>query len=361
MSHTSYLVNYKDPRTGQKKHYKSYRKLKEAKAAVNNLRTLIDNGNVNEIGQKKNRLNLLKFSETANAKLRDWEDRVNRNEISESTFGCYKIWIKLLNDQFGKILLYRLTKKDLLDYQLKLLEKHSAVTSNRNMFVLKQVFSKGLELNAIRTDPAKDIKYLDESGHVRNKFLMPAQITKLVEASQKTRAKFYLPALIYLGSEHGTSKQEALSLKWSDIDFKYDDYGMIRFYRAKNKHERTEFLMPNSRESLLSWRKHLSWMRHRKRIVPVHTSYVFCRLDGTPIKRFDNAWRNTCKLAGLLDFHYHDLRHTFCSSLIMSGSSLKDVKEMIGHRDLNMTDRYSHLTTLHKREKQAQLAAYYSS
>ena len=57
---------------------------------------------------------------------------------------------------------------------------------------------------------------------------------------------------------------------------------------------------------------------------------------------------------------YHDLRHTFCSNLILSGSDLKDVKEMIGHKDLSTTDRYSHLTAIHKKHNQERLAAHYA-
>ena len=84
-------------------------------------------------------------------------------------------------------------------------------------------------------------------------------------------------------------------------------------------------------------------MRKKKRIEPVENKFVFYRLNGIHIKRFGMAWRNVCALAGLDDFHYHDLMHTFCSSLILSGSNLKEVKDMIGHRDLSTTDRYSHL------------------
>ncbi|MBW1796843.1 MAG: tyrosine-type recombinase/integrase [Deltaproteobacteria bacterium] len=59
------------------------------------------------------------------------------------------------------------------------------------------------------------------------------------------------------------------------------------------------------------------------------------------------------------DFHFHDLRHTFCSNLILAAASLKDVKEMIGHSDLSLKDRYSHLTLHHKLIKQSQLADNY--
>jgi len=80
----------------------------------------------------------------------------------------------------------------------------------------------------------------------------------------------------------------------------------------------------------------------------------------TPIKRFDKAWRNVLKIAGMINFHYHDLRHTFCSNLILSGPDLKEVKDMIGHKDLSTTDRYSHLTAVHKKQNQEKLAEQYA-
>ena len=170
-----------------------------------------------------------------------------------------------------------------------------------------------------------------------------------------------MPALFLLGAEHGTSRQEALSLNWDDIDFDYQRKGLIRLYRNKNKRERTEYLMPRTKEALLNWKSHLQWARHRKRIGTFNPKPVFCRLNGTRLKRFDNAWRTICDLAGVDDFHYHDLRHTFCSNLLLSGSDLKDVKEMIGHSDITMTDRYSHITNLHKLHRQTMLAEHYAN
>jgi site-specific recombinase XerD len=136
---------------------------------------------------------------------------------------------------------------------------------------------------------------------------------------------------------------------------------MVRFFRTKNRRERTEYLMPPSRQALIDWRDHLKKMLHRKKIKGLKSDHVFCRLDGTPIKRFDKAWRKVCKEAGIKGFHFHDLRHTFCSNLLLAGSNLKNVKEMIGHNDLSMTDRYSHLTLEHKRVQQTKLIEHYAS
>ena len=90
------------------------------------------------------------------------------------------------------------------------------------------------------------------------------------------------------------------------------------------------------------------------------SDHVICRIDGTPIKCFNKAWWHALKDAGISDFHFHDLRHTFCSNLILSGGGLKDAKEMIGHSDIAMTDRYSHISTDHVIHKQDQPAEHYN-
>jgi site-specific recombinase XerD len=119
--------------------------------------------------------------------------------------------------------------------------------------------------------------------------------------------------------------------------------------------------MPRTRQALLEWRDHLAWKRHREKIKELKSNCVFCLIDGTPIKRFDKAWHRVLELAAIEDFHFHDLRHTFGSNLLLSGASLKDVKEMLGHSDISMTDRYTHLTVAHKLLTQDKLAEHYAN
>lgn len=226
--------------------------------------------------------------------------------------------------------------------------------------VIKKVFKHGLKLKAVIDDVSASIPLLSEKAHVRNAFLLPTQLDALVESSQTNRGKYYMPAIIYLGAEHGASKQEVLSLRWRDIDFEFQGLGLIKLFRTKNTMERTEFLMPRTKKALLEWRAHLEWKRHRTKTKDVKSDFVFTRIDGTPIKCFNKAWWASLRAAGITDFHFHDLRHTFCSNLILSGGDLKDAKEMIGHADISMTDRYSHLTNSHKFKMQRHLAAYYS-
>jgi integrase len=63
------------------------------------------------------------------------------------------------------------------------------------------------------------------------------------------------------------------------------------------------------------------------------------------------AWfERSVGAAGLVNFHYHDLRHTFASRLVMKGVPIRAVQEYMGHRTIQMTMRYAHLAPSYQRE-----------
>jgi len=59
------------------------------------------------------------------------------------------------------------------------------------------------------------------------------------------------------------------------------------------------------------------------------------------------AFNLACEKAKISDYTFHDNRHTFASQLLMGGGDLVALKEILGHSDLKMTLRYSHLASAH--------------
>jgi integrase len=55
------------------------------------------------------------------------------------------------------------------------------------------------------------------------------------------------------------------------------------------------------------------------------------------------TFRKACTDAGIVDFRFHDLRHTAASWLRMTGADIHSVATLLGHKDIRTTARYSHL------------------
>jgi integrase len=87
---------------------------------------------------------------------------------------------------------------------------------------------------------------------------------------------------------------------------------------------------------------------------------VFLGRDGRPVKDCRSAFNNACKRSGISDFRFHDLRHTLDSQLVMGGTDIMTVKELLGHNTLQMTLRYSHLSQGHKKKAVESVSAILS-
>lgn len=62
------------------------------------------------------------------------------------------------------------------------------------------------------------------------------------------------------------------------------------------------------------------------------------------------SFSTALKKSGIKDFRFHDLRYTYASHLVMMGVDIKTVQELMGHKSIEMTLRYSHLSSDHKRK-----------
>ncbi len=75
--------------------------------------------------------------------------------------------------------------------------------------------------------------------------------------------------------------------------------------------------------------------------------------------RLTVAFKRACRRVGIEDFRFHDLRHTAASWLRMTGADLHDVALLLGHKDLRMSARYSHLSRQHLSEAVRRLDAVF--
>jgi len=101
---------------------------------------------------------------------------------------------------------------------------------------------------------------------------------------------------------------------------------------------------------------------NKKRGVEIENEYVVGRLNGTPFTNFNKAWqiiRNACGFTKKLNLHDH--RHTYCTNIVLAGSSTKHAASMIAHNAPRMTERNTNLEGLLHNPMQDKLAAHYEN
>jgi integrase len=176
-------------------------------------------------------------------------------------------------------------------------------------------------------------------------FLTFEEASQLVAATDGEWTTMILVAL-RTGLRHG----ELLALRWEDVDVvagritvrQAVGYGVVG--TPKSGRSREVALSPETVRAL-TVHKH-----DRGQI-------VFCRESGRMLRKNEckhPLWR-ACQRAKLRRIGWHALRHTFASHLVMRGVPLKAVQELLGHADIRMTMRYSHLAPEVKRDAVALL------
>jgi integrase len=142
-------------------------------------------------------------------------------------------------------------------------------------------------------------------------------------------------ALVITTLYTGMRRGEVLSLTWDQVDLKQ---GVIRLTQTKNGEARDIPINETVRVVLTGLRTRID--------VP----WVFLDEEGHKFPDTRKRFEWACKQAKIVDFHFHDLRHTFASWLVMRGTPIVTVSELLGHKSLSMTMRYAHLSPAHKAE-----------
>jgi integrase len=143
----------------------------------------------------------------------------------------------------------------------------------------------------------------------------------------------HLQPIVITALNTGMRKGEVLNLRWENVDLRH---GFILLSKTKNG-ERREIPINNTLRGILQG------LTRR-----LDTHYVFYEpANGKPYKDVRRSFKTALRRTGITDFHFHDLRHTFASHLVMAGVDLTTVSRLLGHKDIKMTLRYAHLAPAH--------------
>jgi integrase len=259
----------------------------------------------------------------------------------------YKAWIKeyLSDKPLNKITSQHIEQ---IKKEMKSVGRADA-TVKQVISLIRHVFNKAVEWGQWEgVNPTKGIK-LPRLNNARQKFLTYDEAGKLFKALKKQNHQLaYIATLSLYG---GLRLGEVLNLRWVDIDRNND----IIFIRDSKSNESRPIFITEPINNVLD------------ELTPGQPEEpLFMNRFGKPIgwlsKAFGSVVDSTGLNEGITDRRnkvtFHTLRHTYASWAVMSGVPLYVVGKALGHRTLEMTQRYSHLAPDSQREAFEAVAQY---
>jgi integrase len=211
----------------------------------------------------------------------------------------------------------------------------AAATVNRFRSLVSLIFRQGMKNEKVENNPARltDLRHEDNG---RTRHLSPGEEEKLraVIREEWPEREPELDIALHTGLRRGSMYR----LTWADVDF---EHGLVRERKPKRGKVRYIPMNPVALAAFLKLRQAFN-------------------ADGRvfDIKKPRHWFEKAVAKAGIVDFHWHDLRHTFASRLTMLGVPLKQVQELMGHGSIGMTARYSHLAPAFAGDAVARLAGF---
>jgi len=201
-------------------------------------------------------------------------------------------------------------------------------TINNDLTMLKAVFYKAQRLKLIKANPFIGVRELPV---IKKK---PFFYTKeQIESIFKFIPERYKPHFIIL-LETGIRAGELALLHWSDIDYE-NHYLNITSRRSESKMRARSIPLSDNCIKAFKTRQQLN----------EHDTLIFSTKIGRPVHRntLRNVWVRAKKKVNTRKGTVHDLRHTFASWFVQSGESLYELKELLGHSSIKVTEIYAHL------------------
>ena len=269
-----------------------------------------------------------------------YQSEVLPKKKAKGQLGQLKWW----KDQLGDRKLKSFYPALISTYKEKLIQepsertgrKRTAATVNRYLALLSHVFTIAVkEWEWMAVNPVMQISKPKESRG-RTRFLSDKEREKLLNACRSSESVF-LFVIVTLALSTGMRKGEILGMKWENVDL---NKKRITLVETKNGETRVVPLVGKAYELIL----HVYLKQE-----PEEDSLIFSspKNPAQPIN-IRTAWETALKKSSVSNFRFHDLRHSTASYLAMSGATLLEIADILGHKILQMVKRYSHLSEDHK-------------
>lgn len=272
-----------------------------------------------------------------------------QNKDKKSTYDrevhLYKKWIKPVLGGVKLNLISRISLIRLLQPMEK--KRLSNRSKNYAIALTRQVFNFAIRNELFAGDnPAAKFDELKKEDNRRMKFLSDEELNNLLEELRKHSYSVYLMALI--SADCGLRAGEIFKLTWADVSL---EEKMLFLRDTKNGKNRFAYMTNRVAEEF------------SKLTQGEGNEFVFQSKAGGKIYHVSRTFERAVKALGLNDgitdrrqkVVFHSLRHTFASRLVQRRVSLYEVKELLGHSDIAMTQRYSHLANETLREAVSKL------
>jgi integrase len=210
---------------------------------------------------------------------------------------------------------------------------------------LALLFKHAKKWGRTAANPLDGVNKITKIRNERTRFLSDEERARLL-ATCKASDNAHLYPIVIFALSTGARKGEVLSLTFPDLNLKR---GIAVLRDTKNGDTRAVPIV-KSLQALL--KVHLEEVKafYGELDYTPPALWVFPRRDGLAPIDIRTAWENARDTAGLVDFRFHDIRHSTASYLAMNGASLVEIAEVLGHRTLQMVRRYAHLSESHVKE-----------
>jgi len=241
---------------------------------------------------------------------------------------------------FGNVPLTEITPGRISAYKAYLREKgRSASTINHQRGVLSHAFKKAVrEWEWVKENPVEKISR-EKVSNARDRWLTLEEEQKLIDvcviyatgSGNVQVPHYWLQEIVIFDLNTGMRMDEVLSLEWPHIDLFRKTATVMR---SKNGEKRT---IPLNRRAF-------ELLKGKTKVRNIKGDYVFASETGTKVDACNlrRGFYGALKRAGIIDFRFHDLRHTFATRLAQAGIDLYKIAKLLGHKDIKMTQRYSH-------------------